>query len=46
MSTTEDLLYEAAKAMALATERIEQLEAELRELRAEIGRLETCCKCK
>ena len=46
MSTTEDLLYEAAKAMARATERIEQLEAELRELRAEISRLETCCKCK
>jgi chromosome segregation ATPase len=46
MSTTEDLLYEAAKAMARAKERIEQLEAELRELRAELGRLETCCKCK
>jgi chromosome segregation ATPase len=46
MSTTEDLLYEAAKAMARAKERIEQLEAELCELRAEIQRQQTCCTCK
>jgi prefoldin subunit 5 len=42
MSTTEDLLYEAAKAMARAKERIEQLEAELCELRAELQRLQQC----
>ena len=42
MSTTEDLLYEAAKAMARAKERIEQLETELRELRAEVQRLQQC----
>lgn len=46
MSTTEDLLYEAAKAMAQAKERIEQLEAELCNLRAEIQAQQTCCKCK
>jgi multidrug resistance efflux pump len=46
MSTTEDLLYEAAKAMARAKERIEQLEAEVCELRAEIQHQQSCCKCK
>jgi uncharacterized protein YceH (UPF0502 family) len=46
MINTEDLLYRAAKAMADAQERIEQLEAQLAELRAEIQRLQTCCTCK
>jgi len=46
MSTTEDLLYEAAKAMARAKERIEQLQAEVCELRAEIQLQQSCCKCK
>ena len=46
MSTTEDLLYEAAKAMARAKERIEQLEAQLTELRAELQAQQSCCKCK
>ena len=46
MTNTEDLLYAAAKAMADAQERIEQLEAQLTELRAELQRLQTCCTCK
>ncbi len=46
MSTTEDLLYAAAKAMAEAQERIEQLKAEVCNLRAEIQTQQTCCKCK
>ena len=46
MTNTEDLLYAAAKAMAEAQERIEQLEAQLIELRAEIQRQQTCCTCK
>ena len=46
MSATEDLLYAAAKAMADAQERIEQLEAQITELRAEIQRQQTCCTCK
>ena len=45
MSTTEDLLYEAAKAMAQAKERIEQLEAQIVELRAEMQRRQSCCNC-
>ena len=42
MTNTEDLLYAAAKAMADAQERIEQLKAEVASLRAEIQRLEQC----
>jgi uncharacterized protein YceH (UPF0502 family) len=45
MSTTEDLLYEAAKAMAQAQQRIEELETRIIELRAEMQRRQTCCKC-
>ena len=45
MSTSEDLLYEAAKAMADAQLRIEELQAKIVELRAELQRQQTCCKC-
>ena len=45
MSTTEDMLYEAAKAMADAQVRIEELQAKIVELRAEIQRQQSCCKC-
>ncbi len=45
MSTTEHLLYEAAKAMADAQLRIEELQAKIVELRAELQRQQTCCKC-
>ena len=43
--TDTELLYEAGEAMDRARRLIEKLEAEIRELRAEISRLETCCKC-
>jgi len=47
MSKTDtELLYEASEAMDRARRLIEKLEAEIRELRAEIGRLQTCCTCK
>lgn len=42
MTTTEDLLYEAAKAIARAKNRIEELEAQVCVLRAEIQRLQQC----
>lgn len=45
MTTTEDLLYEAAKTMADAKQRIEELEAQIVVLRAEIQRQQTCCNC-
>jgi polyhydroxyalkanoate synthesis regulator phasin len=45
MTNTEDLLYQAAKAMAEAQQRIEELEAQIVELRAEMQRRQTCCNC-
>ena len=46
MSKTDtELLHEAGEAMDRARRLIKKLEAEIRELRAEIARLETCCKC-
>jgi len=45
MNNTEDLLYEAAKAMADAQQRIEELQAKIVELRAELQRQRSCCKC-
>ena len=44
--TDTELLYKAGEAMDRARRLIEKLEAEVRELRAEIRRLETCCNCK
>jgi len=44
--TDTELLYQASEAMDRARRLIEKLEAEIRELRAEISRLETCCICK
>jgi len=41
-----ELLFEAAKAIDRAAKRIEQLEAEICELRAEIQHQQSCCKCK
>jgi len=47
MSKTDtELLYEASEAMDRARRLIEKLEAEIRELRAEIQRQQTCCTCK
>jgi len=43
--TDTELLFEAGEAMDRARRLIEKLEAEVRELRAELQAQQSCCKC-